>query len=92
MDCCHSDLCGPTKTTTNGGDKYFLSIIDDYSRKLWIYIPKSKDETFGRFKVWCNEVQLEKVTTLKCLRTDNGLEFLSKEFTDFCKRRASRDT
>lgn len=46
---------------------------------------KNKSEVFERFKDWCTEVELEKNTTLKCLRTDNGLEFLSEEFQRFCK-------
>lgn len=38
-----------------------------------------------RFKDWCREVELEKGSTLKCLRTDNGLEFLSENFQKFCR-------
>lgn len=37
------------------------------------------------FKNWCLEVELEKGCSLKCLRTDNGLEYLSKDFDEFCK-------
>ncbi|KAL5553358.1 hypothetical protein UlMin_040759 [Ulmus minor] len=29
----HADLWGPAKTQTQGGNKYFLSLIDDYSKK-----------------------------------------------------------
>lgn len=29
---------------------FFLSLVDDYSRKLWVYTLKSKDETFDKFK------------------------------------------
>ena len=29
-----------------------LSIVDDFSRKLWIYIQKTKDEAFDNFKSW----------------------------------------
>lgn len=41
-----------------------MSIIDDFSRKLWIYILKGKDEAFMRFKEWCIEVETEKDTYL----------------------------
>ena len=37
---------------TNENGRYFLSIIDDYYKKVWVYILKSKDEAFVRFKEW----------------------------------------
>lgn len=85
LDYAHSDIWGPAQTTSVGGCRYFLSIVDDYSRKIWLYIMKEKSYAFSRFRDWCKEVEVEKNATLKCLRTDNGLEFLSNEFSDFCK-------
>ena len=63
-----------------------MTFIDDYSRKTWIYILKEKSEAFVKFKEWCTEVKLEKDCKVKCLRTDNGLKYLSKSFDDFCKQ------
>lgn len=67
-----------------------MTIIDDYSRKMWLFILKEKSEAFARFKEWCVLVEKEKGCTLKCLRTDNGLEFLSKEFEN--RKRGLKDT
>ena len=64
-----------------------MSLIDDYSRRIWIYILKEKSEAFAKFKEWCIEVELEKGCKVKCLRIDNGLEYLSKSFDDFCKQK-----
>ena len=36
----HSNLWGPAQIRTYGGNLYFLSIVDDYSRKVWIYLLK----------------------------------------------------
>ena len=85
LDYAHSDLWGPAQEKSIGGGRYYMSIIDDYSRKLWIYILKEKSEALKRFKEWCCEVEAEKGTNLKCFRTDNGLEYLSREFDEFCK-------
>jgi len=52
LDYVHADLWGPTKTPSHSGARYFLSIVDDFSRKLWIYIQKTKDEAFDNFKSW----------------------------------------
>ena len=73
-----------------GGGRYYLSIIDDYTRKLWVYILTEKTETFEKFKMWCKEVELEKSRSVKCLRTDNSLEYLSIEFDVFCKEKGMK--
>lgn len=87
LDYVHSDLWGPASVSTIGGGRYYMSLIDDYSRKIWIYILKEKSEAFKTFKEWCSAVELEKGCKVKCLRTDNGLEYLSKEFDNFRKER-----
>jgi len=46
----HSDLWGPASVKTHGGGSYFMSIIDDYSRRVWVYILKNKSDTFEKFK------------------------------------------
>eukprot|EP00253_Pinus_taeda_P027966 PITA_27966 len=50
LELVHTDLCGPMRTQSIGGNCYFLTFIDDYSRKTWVYFLKQKSETFARFK------------------------------------------
>jgi transposase InsO family protein len=82
----HSDLWGPSRTATHGGNLYFLSIIDDFSRKVWVYLLKNKNQAFKKFKEW--KLLMENLTDkkVKTLRTDNGLEFCNSEFDTFCTR------
>ena len=61
-----------------------MSIIDDLSRKVWVFILKSKDETFMKFKEWLMEMENQTNKKLKVIRTDNRLEFLTSEFNIFC--------
>lgn len=49
----YSDLWGPSRTESLGGGRYFMSIMDDFSRKLWVYILKNKFDAYGKFKEWC---------------------------------------
>lgn len=51
--------------------QYFLSIIDDYSRNVWLYFLKSKDEAFARFCELKMLVENQVDKKVKCLRTDN---------------------
>ncbi|GJV43766.1 retrotransposon protein, putative, ty1-copia subclass [Tanacetum coccineum] len=67
-----------------GGKRYFLSIVDDYSRRVWVYILRFKHEAFGKFKEWKQLVENQTGRTVKKLRTDNGLELCNREFEQLC--------
>lgn len=81
----HSDLWGPSKVCSKGGVRYFISIIDDYSRRVWVYCLKSKDQAFEAFKDWKNVIENQVGRRIKKLRTDNDLEFCSNLFEKYCK-------
>ena len=44
------NLFGPNRTTSLGGKRYRLVIIDDYSRFTWVIFLAHNDETFGLFQ------------------------------------------
>lgn len=66
--------------------KYFVSFIDDYSRRCWMYPIKKKSDVFPIFKGFKAQVKLETEKKIKCLRTDNGGEYTSDEFDAFCQK------
>lgn len=57
-----------------------MSIVDDYSRRVWIFIIKTKDEAVVKFREWLVTTESKMERKLKYLRTNNGLEYLSDEF------------
>lgn len=82
----HADLWGsPSVTPSISGKQYFLSIIDDKSRKVWVMFLKTKDETFDKFCEWKDLVENQMSKKVKVLRTDNGLEFCNAKFDEYCK-------
>lgn len=66
--------------TSIGGSSYYVSFIDDYSCKVWIYLLKKKSNVFSFFKKFKALVENQKGKTIKCLRIDNIVEFFSREF------------
>ncbi|GBN36219.1 Retrovirus-related Pol polyprotein from transposon RE1 [Araneus ventricosus] len=85
LDKVHMDLWGPAPVNSLGGSKYFLSIIDGFSRKIDVFTLKSKSEVFSIFKEYLSRVQRELGRKLKSVRTDNGLEFCHKDFETFLR-------
>jgi transposase InsO family protein len=65
---------------------YYVSFIDDFSRKTWIYFLKKKSEVFERFKEFKAVVENQTKKRIKVLRNDNGSEFCGKEFDQLCKQ------
>jgi transposase InsO family protein len=85
LELIHSDVCGPMPSSSISGYVYYVSFIDDYSRKTWIYFLKTKDEVFNKFKEFKALIENLSERKIKILRSDNGGEYTSKEFVNFCK-------
>jgi hypothetical protein len=80
----HTDLVGPTKKKGLKGEKYLMVLVDDYTRMTAVCFLKNKSEDFENFKIYKEIVENEMDSKIKCLRSDNGGEFTSKEFMDYC--------
>ena len=85
LELIHTDLCGPMKTPSIGGNRYILTFIDDYSRKLWVYFLKEKSEVFNFFKIFKAYVEKQSGHMIKTIRSDGGGEYNSSYFLDFLK-------
>ena len=82
----HTDLCGPMNTASIISAKYFLMFVDDFSRKMWVYFLKLKFDVFEEFEKFKALVEKELGCQITSLRSDNGGEFCSKEFNNFCAK------
>lgn len=69
---------------TIGENRYFVLFIDEYIRKLWIYVIRRKDKVFLIFKIFKMLVKNQSEKKIKVLRTDKGGEYTSKIFEDLC--------
>eukprot|EP00253_Pinus_taeda_P016023 PITA_16023 len=80
----HVDICGPMNTSSITACKYFLLIIDDFNRKMWVYFLKYKSDALSIFQKFKTLVEKESHCNIMTLRTDNGGEFCSSAFSNFC--------
>ena len=80
LELVHSDVCGPMPTLSLGGASYFVTFIDDATRKIWVYPIRHKDDALKAFQKFLALAENESGKKLKCLRTDNGGEYVGKVF------------
>jgi len=80
----HGDLYGPIMPATNCGRWYFLLLMDDCSRYMWLQLLTSKDEAVAAIKKFKIRTEVESGKKLRVMRTDRGGEFTSVEFAAYC--------
>ncbi|KAJ4764255.1 polyprotein [Rhynchospora pubera] len=85
LELVHTDICGPMSTNSHGGNRYFITFIDDFSRMCWVYFLRQKSEAFSIFKKFQRMVERQSGKLIKKLRSDRGGEYNSKEFDKFCE-------
>lgn len=83
----HMDLCGPMDADSYNGARYMLLLIDDYTRKVFIYFLRNKYEVFDSMKDFTLEVEKETDLKIKTFRSDNGTEFVNSKINNFLKER-----
>ena len=77
----HCDIWGPYKIASLSGAKYFLTIVDDYSRFTWVFFMHHKSETQHLLVNFFSFVQTQFHVSIANIRVDNGGEFFSmREF------------
>lgn len=83
LELVHGDLCGPISPTTMSDNRYFMLLVDDFSRFMWSYMLSIKDEALGAFQKFRAQVERETDKKIKVFRTDRGGEFMSNSFKSY---------
>ncbi|CAI7782502.1 unnamed protein product [Closterium sp. NIES-53] len=69
-------------------NRYFLTIVDDHTRAVWVYPLKTKGEVAAAvLKEWMPRAQRESGHKVKVIRTDNGGEFIGADFESVLKKK-----
>lgn len=76
FDLIHCDVWSPYRTPSTSGAVYFLTIVDDYSRAVWIYLMVKKREVAAILQKFCSMVERQFEKRVKMVRSDNGTKFI----------------
>ena len=85
LEIIHSNVCSPMSSSSLSGYVYYVSFMDEFSRKTWIYFMNNKDEVFSKFKEFKALIENHREKKIKIFRSDNGGEFTSTEFKELYK-------
>ncbi|KAI5355061.1 hypothetical protein L3X38_007956 [Prunus dulcis] len=85
LELIHMDLCGPMQNESLAGNKYFMLLIDDCTRMIWVYFLRYKSDSLNCFRKFKYMVELQSDFKIKCVRSDKGGEFTSCEFNKLCE-------
>ena len=73
----HCDLWGPYRVSSSCNASYFLTIVDDFSRCVWIYLMIDKTEVGYILPNFVAMVHRQFDKNVKIVRSDNGSEFMT---------------
>lgn len=74
FDLIHVDVWRPYNASTHNGFRYFLTIVDDFSRFTWTRLLSTKGNAFTVLQNFISMAETQFGTKIKCLRSDNAFE------------------
>lgn len=86
----HSDIVGPFEVEAIGGYRYFVVFTDDYSRWSVGYLLPRKSDAYAAFVNYSERLHTKTGKYVEVLRTDNGGEFTSNSFAQYCNARGTK--
>ncbi|CAL1356196.1 unnamed protein product [Linum trigynum] len=86
FDLIHVDLWGGYHETSFTGAHYFLTIVDDFSRAVWVFLLKYKSEAARYLLVFFNQARTQYGKSVRRIQTDNGREFTTPELRDYYEK------
>lgn len=93
LDLVYSDICGPISPETFNGARYFVTLIDKFTRYTEVFLLKNRGELYPYFEEWLTRTENQEnanrspspeanrsITRLKRFHSDNAKEYLDHRF------------
>ena len=78
LDLIHAAICGPFDVPSWGGERYFITFIDDYSRYCYLYLLHERTQSVDVLETFISEVERQLNRKVKVIRSDRGGEYYGK--------------
>ncbi|CAI7831863.1 unnamed protein product, partial [Closterium sp. NIES-53] len=94
----HMDVWGPARVRGQGHERYFLLVVDDYSRYTTVFLLRSKGDVTEVLIDWIRAARLQLRESFGSdfpvlrLHSDRGGEFSSARLGAFCRAQGIRQT
>lgn len=75
LELIHTDICWPFLTPSWSGQQYFISLIDDYSRYVYIFLIHEKSQLLGVFKSFKSDIENQLNKRVKKVKYDSDNEY-----------------
>jgi hypothetical protein len=90
LELVHGDLCGPMMPSTPSRNKYFILLVNDLSRYMWISLMGSKDQDLASFMAFKSRAKAKSKKKVGTLCTYHGGEFTKRTFVEHCMNEGIR--
>lgn len=86
LELIHSDVGGPIECDSLGGSRFYVVFVDDFTRKVFVYILKTKSEVPQVFSDFKQFVENQTGKKIQILRTDNGTEYVNASLLSILRK------
>ena len=83
FDLIDSDIWGLAPVPTNGGSRYFVIFVDDFSQYTWTYPLHHRSELVSIYQTFHKMIETQFNHTVKIFWSDNAQEYNDKFFLSF---------
>lgn len=79
----HIDVWGPYRHVTHDNYSFFLTLVVDFTRAIWIYLIQSKDQSVSMLKHFYTYVDTRFRSHIQSIHSDNAKELCGGEALQF---------
>lgn len=79
----HTDIWGPYKVNTRGKFRFFLTLVDDWTRMTWVHLLEKKSDYLSTMIKFEEFIGNQFDGKIQVIRSDNALEFADKACAEY---------
>ena len=80
----HTDVWGPACVPSVNRYRYYISFVDDASRRVALYYMKTKDEASEKVKHYLTYIECQGQKCSKAICADNRRKYINKDLIGWC--------